>query len=77
MKIKRTSLFTGEENVMELDVTYEQLVAWRRGGLVQNVFPNLNADEREFLISGSLPGEYDEVIENVFGPEEEEGVFNG
>jgi hypothetical protein len=29
--------------------------AWQKGALIQNVMPELNADQREFLISGYSP----------------------
>ena len=62
MLVTRKSLFSGKENTMDLDVTEEQLQRWRSGELVQDVFPHLAADEREFLVSGCLPDEWDEVF---------------
>ena len=38
---------------MLLDITLSQLTLWESGeGYIQNVMPNLNTNEREFLISG-------------------------
>jgi len=45
MQITRQSPFTGEWNSMELDVTKEQLHAWRWGTLIQDAMPNLTSDE--------------------------------
>jgi len=45
---------------MDLDITEVQLVAWRQGALIQDVMPHLSADEREFLITGITPAEWDE-----------------
>jgi len=57
--IKKMHPFTGKINEMELDITKEDYLRYNYGSeLVQNVFPNLTADEREFLITGLMPGEY-------------------
>lgn len=61
MKIKKVSLFSGKENEMDLDITKEQLDRWQSGELIQNVMPHLTPDEREFLISGTTPEEWEEV----------------
>jgi hypothetical protein len=38
---------------MDLPVTMEQINRWQLDGvLIQDAFPNLNADEREFLKTG-------------------------
>ena len=63
MLVTRKSLFSGQENTMDLDVTEEQLARWRGGELIQDVFPNLTNEEREFLISGCLPDEWDEMFD--------------
>jgi|TARA_R100001530_G_C4232093_1_gene132919 hypothetical protein len=58
MQITRQSPFTGEWNSMELDVTKEQLHAWRWGTLIQDAMPNLTSDEREFIKIGVTPQEW-------------------
>ena len=60
MRVIKTSIITGNTASMDLDVTEAQLVAWRQGALIQEVMPHLSADEREFLISGITPAEWDE-----------------
>lgn len=35
---------------------------WRTGALIQNVFPELSSDEREFLISGTTPAEWNKLF---------------
>ena len=57
MLITKTSLFTGKKNTMDLDVTSAQLAAWHAGALIQDVFPGLTAEEREFLITGCTQDE--------------------
>ncbi len=66
MKINRKHFLTGDIRSMELDITMQQLVQWQSGGLIQNVMPALTLDEREFLITGVLPGEFEEL----YGEEE-------
>lgn len=62
MLITKMSPLTGKENTLDLDITESQLLQWQNGGLIQNVMPHLTPDEREFLISGMAPGEFDEVF---------------
>ena len=35
---------------------------WQSGALIQNAFPNLNKDEREFLITGITPDKWVEIF---------------
>jgi hypothetical protein len=62
MQIIRTSPFTGRTNVREIPVTLEQLAAWERGTLIQNAMPNISADDREFIMSGITPEEWNEMF---------------
>ena len=66
MLITKQSLYTGKLVEMELDITPEQIARWEGGELIQDVMPHLNADEREFLISGAMPGDF----ERLFSDEE-------
>ena len=60
MLVFKESILSGEVNNMMLDVTQEQLDQYAAGnGLIQDVFPNLSLDEREFIMSGITPGEWD------------------
>ena len=47
---------------MDLPCTQEQIDAWVGGELIQNAIPQLDAAQREFLISGSTSEEWDEVF---------------
>ena len=62
MKITRDCMLTGQTNVMDLDVTTEQIKQWQQGELIQNVMPHLSIDEREFLITGMLPDTWDNIF---------------
>ena len=65
MLITARSVLSGKVSSMDLPVTQEQIWAWRAGELIQNVFPDLTADQREFLMTGITPDEW----ENAFGKE--------
>jgi hypothetical protein len=67
MKIVRISELSNEMHAMNLDVTEEQLQNYDKGMHIQNAFPNLNSDEREFIMTGITPKEWTDA----FGEEEE------
>lgn len=62
MHITMTSQMTGESNTMDLPITEAQVNLWKAGTLIQNAFPNLSTDEREFLISGTTKEEWEEAF---------------
>ena len=62
MLVGRKSLFTGAKSEMEIDVTEKQITLWMEGELIQNAMPQLSADEREFLMTGITPAEWDEAF---------------
>jgi len=53
---------------MNLPVTQEEMNDWNACAtmLIQNAFPNLTDDQREFILTGSTKEEWD----NAFGEEE-------
>lgn len=61
----RTCMHCREETAITVDVaSYD---AWRGGELIQDVWPELDADIRELYISGTHPSCWDEM----FPPEDE------
>ena len=52
MKITRTNPLNGEVNTLNIEVTDAQIEAYAAGALIQNAFPNLSADDREFIKTG-------------------------
>ena len=62
MRMAITSRFTGKVNVMDLAVTDEQIRDWQNGTLIQRAMPNLTAAEREFLMTGATPEEWEEMF---------------
>lgn len=67
MIITRISPISGKIHSLDLDITEEQVAAWQAGAYIQNAFPNLSPDEREFLKTGITAEEW----EAMFGGEEE------
>jgi len=50
---------------MEINVTPEKLQQYMSSGslgLIQDFFPELTSDEREFLMTGVTPGEWDKMF---------------
>lgn len=65
MQVTKTSILTRVTHTREIDVTEEQLQAWRNGNrLIQDEFPHLSAEDREFLLSGIVPSEWVAMIAN-------------
>lgn len=69
--IRARSTLTGKEHDMVIPVDLEFFLSsctqYDKGSLIQDAFPYLNAEQREFLLTGAGPGEYDELF-----PEEDE-----
>ena len=68
MQIVRTSRISGNTNAMNIDITQEQLNAWvsrergMYGSLIQDIMPNISADEREFIMTGITPDEWNAMF---------------
>ena len=62
MQIVRTSRISGNTNVMDIDITTDQFLSWIDGSLIQEVMPNISADEREFIMTGITPDEWDAMF---------------
>ena len=69
MLITRISQISKTHNSMELDITYEQLDRVNNRHLskelIQNIVPNLSKEEREFLITGITPKEWNELFNSI------------
>jgi len=62
MKIIRISSFSGEINTMELPITQAEIARWQAGELIQNVWPNLSTQQREFLMTGITAAEWEKFL---------------
>lgn len=69
MLITRISQISNTHNSMELDITYEQLDRVNNRHLskelIQDIVPNLSKEEREFLITGITPKEWNELFNEI------------
>ena len=63
MKITKVSMLSKIERSLELDVTAEEIKAWKSGMLIQDAMPRLNEHEREFIITGITEKEWDAMGE--------------
>jgi hypothetical protein len=55
VEVKRT--FRGTERSVMLPVNDALLAQWQGGMLIQDAFPHLTPDEREYIMTGMLPFE--------------------
>ena len=63
MKITRVSRLTGKTHEWNIDgVTPEKLGWWMDGALIQDAMPGLTPEEREFIMTGITPDEWNEAF---------------
>jgi hypothetical protein len=63
MNIIRKSPFTGKVATLDLAITQEQINLYENGGvLLQDAFPNLTPDEREFFKTGLTAEDWDTLF---------------
>lgn len=67
MIITRKSSISGKTHQMDIPVTEQEILAYNSGVLVQRAFPNLSAEQREFIMTGITPEEWLQFL----GPEED------
>ena len=65
MYVTRTSPLSGKTNTLDLPCTPDDMVRWHKGMPVQDAFPMLTDEQREFIISGLTPGEFEEMFRAV------------
>ncbi len=64
LDVTKVSDFTGKVSTRSIPgITREQLDTYYKGHTcIQNVFPHLSADDREFIMTGVTPEEWDEAF---------------
>jgi hypothetical protein len=63
MLITRTSTLSGITRTLDLDVTPAQVDRYTAGGvLIQDAFPQLAKEQREFIKTGITSEEWDEMF---------------
>jgi hypothetical protein len=67
--ITKVSPVTGKENSLTIYAPQEGWDAYDAGQLIQRALPHLDADTREFMISGCTAADWDKL----YPPEEEAG----
>ena len=77
MRIIRKSIISGLTNSMELPITFVQMDAYMSGVLVQKAFPQLSAEQREFIMTGITPEEWAKLYPEEDEEEEGHGNFQG
>jgi len=67
MKYSPITKFTSE---MQVNCTEEQYADYKAGnGFIQDCLPQATVDQREFVMTGILPGEWDAIFANEEGDE--------
>ena len=66
IRLTKKSPFSGKVNSMVLDTTKEALNEYYNGSdrLVHIIFPDLNADEREFIMTGYTAEDWEQIMNN-------------
>lgn len=67
MIIRKKSMVSGKVHEMDLPITHEQFQEWfynPKRRMVQDIFPHLSNEEREFLMTGITPTEWAQVIKD-------------
>lgn len=65
MLITKQSMMSGKYNSMEIPITMTQFHLINQQGrrtLIQEIVPNLTSDQREFLMTGATPEEWDNLM---------------
>lgn len=61
--VVKRSMLTGKVHSRVIPISAAEYEEWRVSrSLIQNTFPHLSADDREFLISGITPEEWDQTF---------------
>ena len=62
MLITRYSRYSGICRTMDLPITEEEIELYNNGALIQNAFPHLTPDQREFYMTGITSEEWDDLF---------------
>lgn len=64
--VRAVSILTGKDHRMAMPIGLDAFIkskeAYYRGALIQNAFPTLDADCREFIKTGITPAEWEEAF---------------
>lgn len=62
MSVSNVSNYSGKTHTIQISATPQQFTTWSCGALIQEAFPDLTPDEREFIISGITKEEWEELF---------------
>ena len=62
VRVTKTSMLSGLQSSMDLPIRQGHIDRWLGGALIQDAMPHLSLDQREFLMSGITPAEWDEAF---------------
>ena len=66
VEVKRVSPLSGQTNSMYLDISAEQIEEWNKPPsqrrYIQEIFPNLTQDEREFIMTGYTSADWKAML---------------
>lgn len=65
MIIVKLNPFNGKTYQWEIPVTQEQINDWQKGTKIQNAMPNIGPDQREFLMTGITPDQWEELFPEI------------
>ena len=75
MEITRKSMLSGVVRTRELPVTQKQMDIYERTDeKIQDVFPELSAGDREFIMTGITDEEWDAAFKEPEDEEQEDGI---
>lgn len=64
--VTRVSVLTGVERTRVINVDPDKLEFWEKNRMscpyIQNMFPELSDDDKEFILSGVTPEEWEELF---------------
>lgn len=62
MRITRKSIISGIERTRDIPVNPDDFISWEKGyGNVQDLMPYLTDEDREFILSGIVAGEWEQI----------------
>ena len=61
MKITKYCVHTNRKNTMEIGITNDEHKQLKEGADIDQLLPSITYEEREFLLTGALPGEIDDL----------------
>lgn len=67
MKITKRSPFSGKTHTRNIQISRFEYAEWQGGALIQDAMPNASADDREFIMTGYTPEDW----EKMFGEDNE------